>query len=122
MAALKAVEKFLVEACVGLQFDALEKFLSFNREIPQFLFGEEVLTIYQACEALVSLLTRHTSTLSHRSSHIPLPADDEMALSLIPELTLVVGILQGLCLLSRRCKEFVGEGWVMEVRTTSFPF
>ncbi|WVO19543.1 uncharacterized protein IAS62_000831 [Cryptococcus decagattii] len=98
MAALKAVEKFLVEACVGLQFDALEKFLSFN-----------------PYEALVSLLTRHTSTLSHRSSHIPLPADDEMALSLIPELTLVVGILQGLCLMSRRCKEFVGEGWVMEV-------
>ncbi|XAO22083.1 hypothetical protein I312_100848 [Cryptococcus bacillisporus CA1280] len=98
MAALKAVEKFLVEACVGLQFDALEKFLSFN-----------------PYEALVSLLTRHTSTLSHRSSHIPLPADDEMTLSLIPELTLVVGILQGLCLLSRRCKEFVGEGWIMEV-------
>lgn len=121
MAALKAVEKFLVEACVGLQFDTLEKFLSFNREILQFLLGE-VLTIYQAYEALVSLLTRHTSTLSHRSSHIPLPADDEMTLSLIPELTLVVGILQGLCLLSRRCKEFVGEGCIMEVRTTSFPF
>ncbi|KIR39087.1 hypothetical protein I307_01806 [Cryptococcus deuterogattii 99/473] len=98
MAALKAVEKFLVEACVGLQFDALEKFLSFN-----------------PYEALVSLLTRHTSTLSHRSSHISLPAGDELALSLIPELTLVVGILQGLCLLSRRCKELVGEGWVMEV-------
>lgn len=121
MASLKAVEKFLVEACVGLQFDALEKFLSFNREIPQFLIGE-VLTIYQAYEALVSLLARHTSTISHRSSHIPLPAGDEMALSLVSELTLVVGILQGLCLLSRRCKELVGEGWVMEVRTISFPF
>lgn len=52
MAALKAVEKFLVEACVGLQFDALEKFLSFNREIPQFLIGE-VLTIYQPTRLLL---------------------------------------------------------------------
>lgn len=34
MAALKGVEKFLVEACAGQQFDALEEFLSFNREIP----------------------------------------------------------------------------------------
>ncbi|OWZ63312.1 hypothetical protein AYX14_06753 [Cryptococcus neoformans] len=98
MAALKGVEKFLVEACAGQQFDALEEFLSFN-----------------PYDTLVNLLTRHTSTLSHRSCHTSLPAGDELALSLIPELKLVVGILQGLCLLSRGCKELVGEGWVMEV-------
>lgn len=34
MAALKGVEKVVVEACAGQQFDVLEEFLSFNRKLP----------------------------------------------------------------------------------------
>ncbi len=64
---------------------------------------------------LITLLSRHAQTLSSRSSHSSLPAGDEVAMSLIPELELMVSILQGLCLLSRKAKKATGQSWIMEV-------
>ncbi|WVW87115.1 hypothetical protein I302_109172 [Kwoniella bestiolae CBS 10118] len=98
LSALKRVERYLVEICLSKDDLKLEDLLS-----------------KQIHQTLLSLLTRHTSTLSQKSSHTSLPANDETAVGLIPELEVVASILQGLCCLSRRCKEMVGESWVMEM-------
>ncbi|OCF62036.1 hypothetical protein L486_01702 [Kwoniella mangroviensis CBS 10435] len=98
LSALKHVERYLVEICVSKDEVKLQGLVS--RQIHQ---------------TLLSLLTRHASTLAQRSSHTSLPANDELAISLIPEIEVVASILQGLCCLSRRCKETVGESWVMEM-------
>jgi hypothetical protein len=44
-----------------------------------------------------------------------LHAQDDLATSLLPEMLLAVGILQGLCLLSGRAKGASGEEWAIEV-------
>ncbi|WWC95640.1 hypothetical protein V866_002505 [Kwoniella sp. B9012] len=98
LAALKHIERYLVEICV-------------NKD--EMKLGE--LVSKQIHQALLSLLTRHTSTLSQKSSHTSLPVNDELAVSLVPEIEVAASILQGLCCLSRRCKETVGESWVMEM-------
>ncbi|WVQ66230.1 uncharacterized protein L199_004409 [Kwoniella botswanensis] len=98
LAALKHIERYLVEICV-------------NKD--EMKLGE--LVSKQIHQALLSLLTRHTSTISQKSSHTSLPVNDELAMSLVPEIEVVASILQGFCCLSRRCKETVGESWVMEM-------
>ncbi|WWC73901.1 uncharacterized protein I206_107873 [Kwoniella pini CBS 10737] len=98
LSALKHLEKRLVEICLGQSQSEIGDLLS--RQIHNIL---------------LSLLTRYTSTLSQRSSHTSLPAKDEVAYALIPEIETIASILQGLCCLSRTCKETMGEGWVMEM-------
>ncbi|WVQ84842.1 hypothetical protein IAT38_006999 [Cryptococcus sp. DSM 104549] len=98
MAALKALEGWLVEACLNGDDVQLEKLLE-----------------HQPYDALIALLSRHAQTLSQRSAHTSLPAGDELAMSLVPELSALVGMLQGICLISKACKNSVGEGWVMEM-------
>jgi hypothetical protein len=72
--------------------------------------------------ALLSLLTRHAQSLSHRAaaSHTTLSARDTLAAVLVPELVSIVTILQGLCLIDHRAKEETGEIWVLEVSEKSF--
>jgi hypothetical protein len=65
---------------------------------------------------LLILLTRHTQVLASRAhSHTSLHATDETAVALVPEFTVVFGILQGLCLLSGTCKAACAEEWALEV-------
>ncbi|WWC92620.1 uncharacterized protein L201_007579 [Kwoniella dendrophila CBS 6074] len=98
LSTLRNIERYLVESC--LQKDEARS---------------EDLISKQLHQTLLSLLIRHTSSLSQRSSHTSLPAKDDLAFSLIPEIEVIASILQGLCCLSRKCKETVGEGWVMEM-------
>ncbi|WVQ95880.1 hypothetical protein IAU59_002979 [Kwoniella sp. CBS 9459] len=102
LAALKGLEKTLVEACISHGHRRGSKSL-------------EELVSHRLHQPLLSLLTRHTSTLSLRASSTAIPANDNLAVSLIPELTIVVGMIQGLCLLSKGCKDVVGDSWVMEM-------
>ncbi|ORX37561.1 cell division control protein 14, SIN component-domain-containing protein [Kockovaella imperatae] len=64
-------------------------------------------------DALINLMARHAQTLSRRGQS--LVAGDEMAAHLVPEIACIVGMLQGLSLMSRSCKEVLGEPWVMEI-------
>lgn len=59
---------------------------------------------------LLSLMTRHAQILA--SKH---PPRDEELLGMVTELAAVISLLQGLCLLSRKCKAAVGEQHVLEV-------
>ncbi|WVQ74526.1 hypothetical protein IAR50_004127 [Cryptococcus sp. DSM 104548] len=98
LAALDQLGKSFVHACRGGDTDALEDFLLLSPHT-----------------TLLSLLTRHAAALSLRSSHTSLPAGDELATGLIPELHAIVSMLQGLCLLSQTCKEAVGDDCVLEM-------
>nr|XP_018260048.1 uncharacterized protein I303_06965 [Kwoniella dejecticola CBS 10117]OBR82206.1 hypothetical protein I303_06965 [Kwoniella dejecticola CBS 10117] len=98
LSALKNAERYLLETCIDQSHLSMQDLLS-----------------KQVHNVLLSLLTRHTTTLSQRSSHTSLPARDEVAFSLIPEIEVISSILQGLCCISRKCKETMGEGWVMEM-------
>ena len=66
-------------------------------------------------EPLIALMARHAQCLTQRAHSSSLPPADEVAMAVVPELTIIVEILQGLCLLSRRSKEAIGEAWVLEV-------
>lgn len=66
---------------------------------------------------LLTLLARHAASLSKRASTTSLPAGDEFARHLSPEIDTSLSILQGVTLLSRNCKAAVGERWAMEVGT-----
>jgi hypothetical protein len=61
---------------------------------------------------------RHFQSLSLRAQsrgHSALDASDELAAALLPEMGALVGMLQGLCLLSGRAKAACGEEWALEV-------
>ena len=62
---------------------------------------------------LIALLTRHAQTLAQRRTSAA--EGDEVGAAVVSELSGVIGMLQGLCLLSERCKEAVGQSWVLEV-------
>ncbi|WVF68327.1 hypothetical protein IAT40_003092 [Kwoniella sp. CBS 6097] len=102
LAALKGLERALVEACLDSGSRAGSNAL-------------EALVSHGLHQPLLSLLTRHTSTLSLRASSTAIPANDDLALSLMPEISVIVSMIQGLCLLSKGCKDVVGESWVMEM-------
>ncbi|KAK8849821.1 hypothetical protein IAR55_005157 [Kwoniella newhampshirensis] len=98
VAALKGLEQFLVEGCVAQDMDMIKKVVSL-----------------QVHHALLSLLTRHTQTLSQFALQTAMPEGDERTTMTTIELTILVKILQGLCLLSRGCKRAVSEGWALEM-------
>lgn len=76
----------------------------------------QVLLIVSVHTNLLMLLTRHTQLLTSRAnSYSSLHSTDETAISLVPELTAVFGLLQGLCLLNSACKSTCAEEWTMEV-------
>ncbi|OCF34399.1 hypothetical protein I316_03913 [Kwoniella heveanensis BCC8398] len=102
LAALKSLERMLVEACLDGGSRGTSRAL------------EELMT-HDLHQPLMSLLMRHTSTLSLRASSTAIASNDELAASLAPEMTIIVGMVQGLCLLSKGCKDVVGESWVMEM-------
>lgn len=84
---------------------------------------KEKLIRMEVYRPLLSLLSRHTQTLTQRAHSSSLPPNDEVATGLIPELGIIIGLLQGLCLLSRACKDAVSESWVLEVcRCSSFEY
>lgn len=85
--------------------------------VSQPLGGEHHVLMALVHSALVSLLTRHAQTLSHRASrtHTTLSSSDEVASILKPELTAIVLTLQGLCLIDQRAKDELGQGWMLEV-------
>jgi hypothetical protein len=59
---------------------------------------------------LIGLMTRHAQALSSRHP----PYGDELA-GIVLEMGGIVRLLQGLCLMSRECKEAVGQQHVLEV-------
>lgn len=66
---------------------------------------------------LLVLLSRHTQALTAKAqAHSSLHPDDEIAAATAPELTVILALLQGLCLLSSACQLACAEEWVMEVR------
>ncbi|KAL7425277.1 hypothetical protein Q5752_000965 [Cryptotrichosporon argae] len=93
-AAARGLERCLLAACDG---HVIGRFLALKLHQP-----------------LLALLARHTSTLTRRSSS-SLPPGDEVAGALGREIEPAVSVLQGLCLLSRECKDAVGERWVLEM-------
>ncbi|WRT69877.1 uncharacterized protein IL334_006868 [Kwoniella shivajii] len=98
LSALRNLEKYLVEGCISKDESTLKMLMS--QEIHQ---------------TFLSLLTRHTSSLTQRASHTSIPPGDELANSLIPEIEVLASMLQGLCCLSQKCKDFIGETWVTEM-------
>jgi hypothetical protein len=65
---------------------------------------------------LLILLARHTQALTAKAqAHSSLHPDDELAAASAPELNVILGLLQGLCLLSAACQSVCAEEWVMEV-------
>lgn len=85
--------------------------------VPTQLKSSNVSLTTKVHSALVSLLTRHSQTLSHRASrtHTTLSASDGVAHILKPELSSIVLTLQGLCLIDQRAKDELGQGWMLEV-------
>lgn len=64
---------------------------------------------------LLNVLGRHTASLAKRASTSSLPPGDELARHLIPEIDIILSVLQGLSLLSKSCKAAVGEKWALEM-------
>ncbi|RSH80027.1 uncharacterized protein EHS24_009699 [Apiotrichum porosum] len=77
--------------------------------------GLEAFVALQVHTPLLTLLARHAASLSKRASITSLPAGDEFARHLSPEIDTSLSILQGVTLLSRNCKAAVGERWAMEM-------
>ena len=98
----------------GLEHLSLAAFVRLNSDWLDAAGNDRLLTIFAVHTSLLTLLTRHAQTLCKRGTS--LPPGDEAATSLSPELVSIIGILQGLCLVSHACKEAVGEIWIMEVR------
>ncbi|TYJ59163.1 hypothetical protein B9479_000152 [Cryptococcus floricola] len=113
LAALYGLGKNLVYACQAEDASALEDFLSLTRKYSVTIAAQA--DLFAAYSTLLSLLNRHASALSLRSSHTSLPAGDDLAIGLIPELHAIVSMLQGLCLLSQKCKEAIGDECVLEM-------
>ncbi len=72
------------------------------------------------------LVTRHAQTLisrasAHTGSHTALSPDDASAALLVPELSISLGLLQGLCLLSDKALAACAEDWVIEVSGSVTP-
>jgi hypothetical protein len=122
LAALRGIEGLLYSACqqenkagsLNIPEMTIQDIVQARGELflCSSLHTSLVIAVYQP---ILSLLTRHAQTLSQRAHASSLPVDDEIATALIPELQTIVGILQGLCLLSRSCKAAVSESWVLEV-------
>ncbi|GFZ49867.1 hypothetical protein JCM24511_07270 [Saitozyma sp. JCM 24511] len=112
LSALRSLEKTLLRCCLsssdsvaagsaGLACFGLADFLDMAPHTP-----------------LLSLLMRHSQSLSLRAQtrgHSALDACDELAAALLPEMGALVGMLQGLCLLSGRAKAACGEEWAVEM-------
>ncbi|KAK4689884.1 hypothetical protein P7C73_g242, partial [Tremellales sp. Uapishka_1] len=98
LAALRGLERGLVSCCSHQGTITLERLIDHRVHTP-----------------LISLLTRHTQALTLRSSHSSIPSNDELALALLPELEILISILQGLCLLSCQCRDIVSEAWAIEM-------
>jgi hypothetical protein len=108
MRALRDLECALAVACTGDAED-MAAYVSLQGELS---------CLHQLTAAhtpLLALLGRHTASLAKRASTSSLPAGDELARHLSPEIDTALGILQGLTLLSKACKAAVGERWTIEV-------
>ncbi|KAI9634770.1 cell division control protein 14, SIN component-domain-containing protein [Dioszegia hungarica] len=98
---LRHFEETLLRCCLGNEVDGIHL--------------ADLLGLYLHANLLI-LLTRHTQLLTARAqSHSSLHATDEVAIALVPELTSVFGLLQGLCLLSASCKAACAEAWTIEM-------
>ncbi|ORY22905.1 cell division control protein 14, SIN component-domain-containing protein [Naematelia encephala] len=103
--ALRGVETSLVGCCLNAD--------RFKGSSQRFTEGTLTLASFvglQIHTSLVNLLTRHTQTLSRQSQLRP-----EDISTIVNELSLIIGILQGLCLLSTNCKTSLGEPYVLEI-------
>ncbi|RXK34651.1 hypothetical protein M231_08095 [Tremella mesenterica] len=101
LSALKHLEKTLVASCAD----------EGKRPSLEDLVGAHI------HDPLLALMSRHAEALAIRanSTHSSLSPGDELAALLVPELSIIVVILQGLCLLSRKAKLAVAESWVLEI-------